>query len=341
MFGNGSQTICLRIVFDVIREVFMNREKWLKGLKYTLAAVLAIIAADFWGLKYSATAGIITILSIQSTKKETLKVAGRRGTAFLCALLISAVCYKIFGFTIAAFAVYLFFFSCICLYFSWVEAIAMDSVLITHFLIEQNMGMELLCNEILIFVLGAGMGIMANLHLRKKGELFDRLAQQADRKMRDCLLLMKKQLEESADGGKTNQCLQQLNQELTALKECAYKNWNNSLFRTSVYETEYAEMRSRQAEVLQRIAASLDMLENLPDQAQMVAGLLAQIEQEYDRDNTVEKLLERLTIFYENMKEQPLPESREEFEARAVLFYVLKQVEEFLKIKRKFVLSMP
>ena len=98
-------------------------------------------------------------------------------------------------------------------------------------------------------------------------------------------------------------------------------------------------MRSRQAEVLHRISASMELLESIPKQANMVAELLGKIAEEYDRDNTVEALLDELTAFYENMRRENLPQTRQEFEARAVLFYVLKQIEEFLKIKRQFILK--
>lgn len=326
-----------------------------------MAAVAAIMIADLIGLKYSASAGIITILSIQNTKRETLRVAARRGMAFACALVIAAACYRIFGFHIGAFAVYLLCFSCLCLHFGWMEAIATDSVLITHFLTEGNMGKQILGNEILIFVVGAGIGILANLHLHRKAEQFDSLAERADDQMKRALNAMKRQLqseslssldvaarkdemrevqnnaEEAPD--ETVRQLLALDTALETLKDCAYRNWNNTLFKTSVYETEYASMRSRQAEVLHRISASMELLESIPKQANMVAELLGKIAEEYDRDNTVEALLDELTAFYENMRRENLPQTRQEFEARAVLFYVLKQIEEFLKIKRQFILK--
>ena len=42
----------------------------LKSVKITAGAILAILFASCLNLKYSATAGIITILSIQNTKKR-------------------------------------------------------------------------------------------------------------------------------------------------------------------------------------------------------------------------------------------------------------------------------
>lgn len=320
----------------------MDWEKWVKGIKLTAASICAIVAANLLGLKFSATAGIITVLSIQNTKKETLQVACRRGLAFICALCLAAVSFGVLDFTIAGFALYLFCFSCICLYFGWTEAIAMDSVLITHFLMEGNMGIDLLINELTLFLLGTGMGIIANLHLHRKTELFDQLAENADQKMRDVLKQLKNQLEISdaevreLENG-TAEGLKELECALALLKDCAYRNWNNTFFQSSVYEVEYARMRGRQAEVLKRIYASVGMTQSMPRQAEKIAGLIGKIEVEYDRDNTVEALLDNLQQVFEKMRQEPLPESREEFEARAVLFYLLRQLEEFLELKRSFI----
>lgn len=340
----------------------MSQEKWLKGFKFTIASVIAIVLANLLGLKYATTAGIITILSIQNTKKETLKVAGRRAAAYICALVIAAFSFRLFGFSIIAFAVYLFVFSCVCLFLGWPEAISMCSVLVSHFLTEQSMDLWLLQNETLLFVIGAGMGILANLHLHRKADEFDALAQQADEAMCAALKAVAGQLQgksgsagkngaagaagcaEAADCAKKSDraepaaALKQLTSSLEKLQACAHRNWNNTLFSNTSYETDYADMRSGQAQVLRHISSSAAMLEVIPKQAAMVADLLTRIQVEYERKNTVEALLAHMQQVYADMRREPLPRSREEFEARAVLFYVLKQAEEFLMLKRRFAL---
>lgn len=317
----------------------MNHEKWLKGFKFAAASVIAIALANLFGLKYATTAGIITILSIQNTKRETIKIAARRAAAYVCALGIAAISFAVFKFTIPAFAVYLFLFSCICLFLGWPEAISMCSVLVSHFLTEQGMGVELLLNESLLFVIGAGMGIIANLHLHRKADEFDELAQHADKKMCAALETVKRQLVKEADTAESQAALKQLDVSLQKLQECAHRNWNNTLFDGSAYETDYADMRCGQAQVLEHIANSAGMLKVIPKQAEMVAGLLEEIRNAYHRENTVAGLLGQLQDMYMNMRREPLPQTREEFEARAVLFYVLKQVEEFLLLKRTFALK--
>lgn len=70
-----------------------------------------------------------------------------------------------------------------------------------------------------------------------------------------------------------------------------------------------------------------------------MANLLDRIEQCYHRDNTVKELLEELEQLMRQMKEEQLPQTREEFEARAVLFYILKQLQIFLELKRQYILD--
>ncbi len=317
----------------------MDREKWIKGIKFTTAAIAAILLGELLGLKYAATAGIITILSIQNTKKETLQVAGRRAAAFVCALLLSAVCFGLLGFTIPAFAVYLFGFSCICLRFRWPEAISMDSVLISHFLAEKSMAPELLINECLLFVIGAGLGILANLHLHRNADEFERLAERADAQMCRALGLVRGQVSGTVSEQDAKDGLAQLECELKALQECAHRNWNNTVLENNSCETDYADMRSGQARVLQHISASAALLEQIPSQARITAQLLKRVEAEYAKDNPVKSLLDHMEEVYDYMRHEELPQTREEFESRAVLFYVLKQIEEFLWIKRNFVLK--
>lgn len=67
-----------------------------------------------------------------------------------------------------------------------------------------------------------------------------------------------------------------------------------------------------------------------------LAELLGQIEQDYHRENTAEGLLKNLEALLLQMRKQRLPRSREEFEARAILFYILMQIRNLLELKREF-----
>lgn len=310
-----------------------------RGLKIAVAAMLAIVIAGELGLKYSPTAGIITVLSIQNTKRDTLKTARNRGLAFVCALLLSAGCYFLLGYTLWAFALYLFLFAFLCLCFGWPEAIAMDSVLITHFLAEKSMSPSLLWNEILLFAIGTGMGIVINLHLHKKEAEFDRLAAEADEQIKGILHRMSLWLPREDKSEYGSDCFQKLQQALEAAKLCAAANYNNALWKQDTYELDYIQMREQQSILLQEIYVNIKNIEHLPKQAARVAEFLGEVEKSYHRENTVEGLLNALEKLFGEMKEQALPENRQEFETRAILFYMLMQIKNLLEIKREFILK--
>ncbi|MBQ3543875.1 MAG: hypothetical protein IJA34_02630 [Lachnospiraceae bacterium] len=314
----------------------MDRKTLITGSKITSAAIVAILVAGVLQLQFSPTAGIITILSIQKTKKETLKTAGRRGMAFLLAIIVSFLSFHILGFHVFAFAVYLLIFSIICLYFGWVEAIAMDSVLITHFLTEGNMKPEILMNEILLFIIGTGFGIIANLHLRNKKEEFETMAVKVDEEIRGILKRMADRLLREDKSDYDGSCFEKLEKDVEDAKESALQNYNNQLLNASYYEIDYMKMRESQVEVLKHVYESIKMVEMIPSQTKKIANLIVKIEAGYHKENTVKEFLYELERLEKEMKQENLPANREEFEARAVLFYMMKQLEEFLILKEKF-----
>lgn len=317
---------------------WLRKEIWTKSVKITFAALISLLLAGELGLNYSSTAGIITILSIQNTKKETVKSAAKRGLAFLCALVLAAASFALLGFTLPAFGLYLLLFALLCLNMGWGEAITSVSVLVTHFLAEESMSVSTILNETLIFVIGTGMGILVNLHLHRKQEEFDRLAETVDTQIKEILRHMAQCLLTEDQSPEIQDCFPKLQKSLEAAGLCATANFNNRFRAADTYELDYIRMREQQSIVLQGIYKNIKSLRHLPTQAAQIADLLNEIESCYHKTNTAEALLTRLDQFFKTMEKEKLPESRQEFEARAILFYILKQLEDLLLLKRDFIL---
>ncbi len=240
------------------------------------------------------------------------------------------------GFHIGAFGVYLLLFSLVCYRFSWLEAIAMDSVLISHFLSEQSLGMGTVWNEILLFVIGTGMGILANLHLRKRENQFNELASEVDDQMKQILHRMSQWLPKENKEEYHSNCFISLEQAIEDAKSCAMRNYNNAVFTTDMEEIDYIHMRERQSVILKEIYENIKGIAYLPEQAHAVSDLFGEIEANYDRGNTTEELMKQLQQLLDEMKIQPLPKNREEFEARAILFYILVELQKLLTLKWEF-----
>lgn len=314
--------------------------KIINSVKIILAAIIAILIARLLKLDYAIAAGIVAILSVQPTKRETLKTGLSRFYAFVIALVISYFCYHLIGFTTLAFFIYVILFIFICQIFGWHSAMAMDSVLISHFINFGRMGFIEIKNEVFLFIIGVGMGVIANLTLRKKVSYIERLKTEADDLIRQTLCGMSKRILDINFVDDDEKCFEKLDAAITQAEVIAAENYNNQFCKKDVYDLEYIAMRKEQKEVLIEIFKCIVELKTVPKTANLVSEFLKKVSVEYEKNNDVEELLKELHSIQNMMKEKPLPVERLEFEDRAILFMILKRTEEFLGIKNRFMKNL-
>ncbi len=311
------------------------KQHFINTLKISLAALAATLLAQSLGLDFAASAGIIAILSIQSTKKETLQVAAGRCMAFVIALGLAYVAFGLLGFTMGGYGLYLVPYIFICLYFRWNMAIAMNSVLITHFWSKGSMDLPMLINESAIFVIGVAAGIITNLHLRKNIDYIEKLKGEADSQIRRYLLFISKMILYNRNLQEEDY-FRQLSNDIRVAKNVAEENYRNQFKHTDVYDREYIKMREKQSYVLYEMEKVARRIQENTVSTNAIAGFIRKVSAEYSKDNTVEQLLQSFEILRKSIKEKPLPVKREEFEDRARLFMLLQLLEEFLLIKAEF-----
>ncbi len=129
----------------------------------------------------------------------------------------------------------------------------------------------------------------------------------------------------------------QLDSMLEGLLKRAYENAGNTLINNTRYLVTYLEMRKHQVDVLKSIRDNINQIPVLLRQSIPLADFMVKTAASYHELNDVEELLLELKSLNQHYKNEALPVTREEFEYRAVLFQILKQLEYFLVIKRSFV----
>ena len=75
----------------------------------------------------------------------------------------------------------------------------------------------------------------------------------------------------------------------------------------------------------------------MPKQAHIVADFITDITQYVTEMNDPKKQIGELEELLAELRNEPLPETHEEFESRAELYHVLMDMEEFLLYKKRFV----
>lgn len=312
------------------------KENMVNTMKIAGAAILAIMIAELLGLEFAVSAGIVAILSIQPTKRETIKTAASRLYAFAAAIIISYFCFQILGYRVEAFFVYLILFIFLCRCFGWNSAMAMDSVLISHFLTLSDMGIQSVLNETGIFLVGVGTGILMNLHLHKNVAYIEKLKAETDSQIQTALYRMSQRIMNEKLPDYDGRCFEKMQDSIAQAKEFAKTNFMNQFQSKDTWDMEYIAMREKQIHVLYEMYQEVSVLYTMPITAKQISEFLAHIAEVFHRDNSAKELLDEFSVLNQNMKNTPLPVKRQEFEDRARLFMLLRHLEVFLLLKNEF-----
>jgi len=315
---------------------YSSKEILFNTFKFSLAAVVSISIATYLQLNYAISAGTVAILSIQPTKRETIRTATGRLLAFACAVATAFFCFEGIGYTMFAFGVFLVLHILVCQMFQWHNSMAMDALLMAHFLTAGNMRPETVYNECIIFLLGVSTGVVANLHLRKNVNYIEELKEKTDEQIRETLKYLSRRILNKNIPDEANDCFAVLKESMGKAKYVAEANYNNQLRRRDIYDKEYIRMREKQCLVLYEMYKGVQQIHTTPITAGKISGFLGKMSDVYHKSNTGKELMEEFRRLDTDMKQAPLPTERVEFEDRARLFYLLRYIEEFIQIKIDF-----
>ncbi len=313
---------------------------YIKLIKIAIGSALAILIANALGLKYETSAGIITLLTIQDTKKETLLVSLKRISAFCLASLIAYALFSFLPYHAVTFGLFLMLFVGSCYFLKLHDAIAMNAVLSTHYLIEQNVSLSMITNELLLLVIGAGIGTLLNLFMVSNVKLIRKEQSIIEADLKTLLSRMSTYIVTADKSDYTSQCFTALENHINLGLQHAYTNMNNTLFHESQYYIRYMEMRKQQFQVLRDIYDKICSLVRVPEQAYDVAAFIQEIAASLAESNNAKGLLSKEDRLFTQLKHSQLPRTREEFEDRAVLYMILIDFSTFLKMKENFADSL-
>lgn len=312
----------------------------LKLIKTAAGSAVSIIISDMLGLSYSPSAGIMTLLTIQDTSKETISISIKRVAAFLIATLLSFVVFHLVGYHAVAYGIFLFLFISICRFLNLKEAVSTNAVLATHYLLEGHMQPSLILNEALLLFIGAGIGTLLNLYIPGKGKEIRNTQHVLEEDLQAVLFRMSEYIVKDDKSSYTDNCFDKLSKHIEQGEKQAFAYMNNTFFQESKYFMEYMQMRRQQCVVLKDIYKKIISIRVVPIQAKQISDFIRIVADTFGESNNAQDLLAKLDMLFKNMKESSLPVTREEFESRAVLYLILKDFEYFLQLKKAFADSL-
>ncbi|MGL4335756.1 MAG: aromatic acid exporter family protein [Turicibacter sp.] len=318
----------------------MNKIVGLRTWKTAIGSILSIYIAQILGLNFSLSAGIITILSVQNTKKKSIDLALQRMGSTALALGIACLIFTVFGFTPFSFGIYLLCFIPLAVKFGFTDGIVPSSVLVTHILGEQVISGSLLLNECLLMLIGAGVGILANLYMPKMEDEIKEMQIEIEEQFKVVLLYLARTIRSQTVYLDEENLFNQLNSKLEKGKVKSYQNSENVMIEQMTYYVKYMEMRSHQFQILQNMRLVIGKVNMTSTQSECLATLTEKVAFALHECNCAVDLVNQTEAVLETIRLQSLPQSREEFENRALLFQYLNELRYLLEIKRNFRTSL-
>lgn len=314
-----------------------RRKMAIKVLKIAVGSCMAVAVAQFFELPYATSAGIVTLLTVQNTRRDTIRLAAERLLSFLLSVLLVFVCFRYIGkLEWVNYGVYIFLMVHVCYFFGWENTISVNAVMGTHYLLTPDYSLNFAASELAVIAIGTALALLMNWHMPSNLKILREDIRKAEDDMQQVLQELACYLEGKLDGAHIWLDLDQLEQSIHRGLDRAHEHAHNTLSEEDHYYIEYMEMRLQQCALLQAIRHRVWKIDGMPEQAKNISDYLRYLAPYVHEKNIPDRQSADLQQVFDQMKQQPLPESRDEFESRAILYHVLLDLEDFLFVKKRF-----
>lgn len=135
----------------------------LLSLKIGIGSSLSLYIAMKLGMDYAISAGTITLLSLMSTKWETVRLSGYRIISFLTTVVTSWMLFTFIESEWIAYGILLGLIVFMAEIMGWRATISVNGVIAAHLVTTRNFSDHAIWNEFGIVVIGVTIALLFNL----------------------------------------------------------------------------------------------------------------------------------------------------------------------------------
>lgn len=304
-------------------------------LKIGLGVYIAFLLSNLLGLQNPVSAAIITILSVKETRKKSIYISAKRFFAGNIAILLAFIIFSLIGFRIEGLVLLLLIYIPFAFYIQAKESIISGFVLASHVLAFESISLAVYLEENLILLIGILTGFFLIIHMPDVEKDLIGYKEKIERDFSEVLLNMSLSLKNLCYIGENND-LEDLEKMIKKAKALSYKYKDNSLIGEKKEYISYFQMRLMQLYRMMYMRDHLNEIFVTQEQAVPLSEITKYISEIIGKEPAVEILLRKIEDLKKHYKSEPLPASRVEFENRSVLFQYLNDLEEFLRIKKRY-----
>lgn len=293
-------------------------------IKMIIGFLLGVIIADLLHLNYYYTAGVFVVLNLEISRKPTFLNSLKRLLDATIGLLLAVAIFFLLSINVFTLALLVVIFIPLSFALNIEKGLPSSLVVISQLYINQDPAM--VYNAFYIVLVSVAIAFALNLitpPLKKQVQI---TISMVDEKLNDLLVQL-------AHNQKVD--FQQIENYLSQAKKSLIQDIENHLFPYAIRRQDYLNMRQEQTSILKRIASTLESVALIKEK-KIILTYLSSFENNIGEENYAAFLKEELDDLLSRFRNEKLPISRDEFENRARLYYVLMELEQFLNLKMKY-----
>jgi len=308
-----------------------------RTIKTAVGAGLALWIASLLQIEFATFAAIIVIMCIEKTKRKTIITMKDKFFASILSLVLGAILFEVLGYYPIVFALFILLFVPVLVRIGIQAGFVTSMVVVSHVYTVKNASLDMFLNEIYIIFIGMGIAFLVNSFMPDLKEDIEAFKEKIEQKFAVILFEFSAHLRDhmrSWDGKEIIEVEDLINES----KSIAIQHVENHLLRKQNRDYYYLEMREDQLALLKDIMKVIGVISSSSlhvKQKGMLADFLENLSENVHSGDTTASSLQELAALMESNRETDLPKSREEFEIRANLYYLIYEMENYINIKKK------
>lgn len=316
-----------------------SRDNLRIALRTAIGIILSVIIAKAAGLQFAASTCIITMLGIQSTKRDTLRTAVQRIVSLAFTLAIAILVETVVGPSLMAFCISVTVLALITFVIGWNPTLSINVVVLVHlFLQNEPFTGALIGNEIIRVLIGLSIALVINWRMPNKENEFRKDMKDIEQKMQSILNSAACILRGAeADKAETAKAVSELDNCLKKGMNNAYIFANNNLSSHAKYYMDYISLRESESMIISNVCSYAGQIEICDETTGVLADLVDGIAHCIALEHPLDVLAETHKRLETAIDSEPLPQNKTELKNRAIVYFIKGSLDEMLGQKQSFI----
>ena len=300
----------------------------IKSLKIAIACCLSIFIAEYFHLEFSASAGIVALLTVTDSRQQTLTLAMQRLLSFLVSISVSIFVFQATQIHWLTFGIYIFIIVAVSYYFHWHGTISVNAVIGTHILFSPAVTSQFIVNEFWLVFIGSVFAIGMNMIIPKK--TYQDLITEDIIHSECSFVSIFQEINRYLLGEEVmefDQSIQQLEKHLEKAMQIAIENNENLNKEESKKYVDYYDTRLEQISLLENIVYKFKQIHHLSDiDIINVTYLINEIIEDFNNHQYPHHHKKQCLRIKESFFQ-----SLDNIEDKAILYGIVLDIEEFVE----------